>query len=222
MPYGAEGETWTWRGAFDVGEYGLGKTAVPLVLGKDVPMNAKLLSCPQLDDTTGEVSEMEGCIAVFERDASPVYTHYDDSIKDNTGMRGTDMVLMFMCTVGNYDYMFQLIFSMDGNIEVSIFATGIILARGVVNEKNNPNCIENCYDYVNENTVAPLHQHFFNYRIDFDIDGASNMITEVGNNFSSSDNRLIELFTDVLRLILPMIPKARKILLVERSHYTVL
>lgn len=186
VPYGADGDTWTWRGAFDAGEYGLGKTASPIMAGKDVPANAKLLSCPRVDDATGEVKEVEGCIAVYERDASPVYTHYDS--EDSVGMKGTDMVITFMCTVGNYDYMFDLIFSMDGNIEVCIFATGILLARGVVKKKNDPNCVEDCHDYVNEYTVAPSHQHFFNYRIDFDIDGANNMLTEVGNNFCAIIN----------------------------------
>ncbi|KAJ6635453.1 Primary amine oxidase, partial [Pseudolycoriella hygida] len=106
VPYGADGKTWRWRGAFDAGEYGMGKYAAPLALGKDVPVNA------------------------------------------------------------------------DGNIEVSIAATGILLAKGVVRKKNDPSCIEDCQDFVNEHTLAPVHQHFFNYRIDFDIDGSSNMLTE--------------------------------------------
>lgn len=180
VPYGAAGKTWRWRGAFDGGEYGLGKSASPLVLGKDVPMNAKLLSCPRLDDTTGEVSELDGCIAIFEVDDSPMYKHYDADRKIAEGMTATNMVMSFMCTVGNYDYIYNFIFSMEGNIEIRVYATGILLARGVIQEKNDPDCIENCQDFINENTVAPPHQHYFNYRIDFDIDGANNMLTEVG------------------------------------------
>ncbi len=182
VPYGADGDTWRWRGAFDAGEYGLGNTASPLILGKDVPSNAKLLSCPRLNDETGEVTELEGCIAVYEQDASPLYKHYDADSNVHEGMPGTQMVIGFMCTVGNYDYIFDLIFSLDGNIEVRISALGMLLLRGVVKEKNDPTCIEDCIDYVNEHTIAPEHQHFFNYRIDFDIDGTNNMLTEVSSN----------------------------------------
>ncbi|KAJ6635451.1 Primary amine oxidase [Pseudolycoriella hygida] len=55
VPYGADGKTWRWRGAFDAGEYGLGRVITPLLLGKDVPTNAKLFPCPQVDDVTGDV-----------------------------------------------------------------------------------------------------------------------------------------------------------------------
>lgn len=136
------------------------------------------------------MSELEGCIAVYERDASPLYKHYDSDLKADEGMKGTNMVLTFMCTVGNYDYMFDLIFSMDGNIQVVIHATGLLLLRAVIPTINDPNCIEDCKDYINENAIAPVHQHFFNYRIDFDVDGANNMLTEVRNNNSLNRNHI--------------------------------
>lgn len=42
VPYGADGNTWLWRGAFDAGEYGLGKSASPLILGNyDININFK-------------------------------------------------------------------------------------------------------------------------------------------------------------------------------------
>lgn len=195
VPYGADGETWRWRGIFDAGEYGLGKYASPLMLGRDVPINAKLLSCVQLDDTSGKVSKLEGCIAVYERDASPVYKHYNEDLGVDDAISATDMIITFVSTVGNYDYIFNFIFSMDGNIEVLVYATGILLLRGVLNEKNDPNCIEDCKDYVNGNTIAPVHQHFFNYRIDFDIDGANNMLTQVRNTCLSPN--FLVIFTNL-------------------------
>lgn len=179
VPYGASGETWRFRGAFDAGEYRLGSSASPIMLGQDVPSNAKLLSCPQVDDTTGEVTELEGCIAIYERDVSPLYYHYEQDTKRHEVKSGSELVITFMCTVGNYDYMFDYAFSMDGNIMPMVMATGLLLPRAVTNKKNDPDCIEDCQDYIHENTIGPLHQHFFNYRIDFDIDGANNLLTEV-------------------------------------------
>lgn len=192
VPYGADGETWRWRGAFDVGEYGLGKSVSPLLLGKDVPSNARLLSCPQLNDLTGEVSSIEGCIAVYERDNLPMYKHYDSGSDTHDSIAGTELVITSMSTIGNYDYFFEFVFSMDGNVRVGVNAVGLILLRGVENEKNDPNCIEDCHDYVNEHTVGALHQHFFNYRIDFDIDGTNNLLTEVSIAFYKAiRNRLV-------------------------------
>lgn len=179
VPYGASGETWRWRGAFDAGEYGLGKTAASLALGVDVPLNSQLFSCPQLDADTAEVTALEGCFAVFERDASPGYKHYDRDSEATSAIAGSEMVLAFMCTVGNYDYVFHIIFSMDGNINVRTYATGLLLSRAVPQKLNDPNCIEDCQDFVNTNLISPVHQHFLSYRIDFDVDGTNNMLTEV-------------------------------------------
>lgn len=62
---------------------------------------------------------------------------------------------------------------------VMVMATGVLLARAVLNKMNDPNCIEDCLDYIHENTIAPVHQHYVNFRIDMDVDGASNMFLEV-------------------------------------------
>lgn len=183
VPYGADGETWRWRGAFDVGEYGIGKTVSPLISGVDVPSNAKLLSCPKLNDNTGEVSELKGCIAVYERDNLPMYKHYDSDTDTHDSVTGTELVITSLSTIGNYDYFFEYVFTMDGNVQVGVLALGMVLLRGMANKKNDPNCIEDCLDYVNEHTIAPVHQHYFNYRIDFDIDGSNNMLTEVRITF---------------------------------------
>ncbi|KAJ6635452.1 Primary amine oxidase [Pseudolycoriella hygida] len=176
VPYGAHGKTWRWRGAFDAGEYGMGKNASPLKRGRDVPMTAKMLPCQKVDDNTGEVTVMEGCIAIYERDDSPLLKHYHETVK--AAKAGAEMVIAYMCTIGNYDYIIDHVFTMDGNIEVSLAATGILLARAVPNRINDPNCVEDCKDYINYHTIAPVHQHFFNYKIDFDIDGVDNSLLE--------------------------------------------
>ncbi len=179
VPYGSTGETWRFRSAFDASEYGIGKHVAPLMLGRDVPTNAQLFSCSLVDESTGNVEEIEGCVGMYERDVLPVYTHYDKANNYHEGVTGTEMVITFMSTIGNYDYMFQYIFSMDGNIMVHLMASGIILSKGIIQRKNDPNCIEDCQDIVHDHNGGAVHQHFFCYRIDFDIDGPSNVLTEV-------------------------------------------
>ncbi|KAG4065715.1 hypothetical protein HA402_012393 [Bradysia odoriphaga] len=179
VPYGASGYTWRWREVFDTGVYGLGKNASPIMLGIDAPPYAKVLPCTKYNDLTGEVSELENCIALYERPVWPEYYHYDIGSDTHYARAGTELVIMSMCTVGNYVYMWEYVFKMDGTIMVMVMATGIVLNRAVINEKNDPNCIEECLDYINEHSIGPVHQHFVNYRIDFDIDGASNTLMQV-------------------------------------------
>lgn len=179
VPYGASGYAWRWRGAFDAGVYGLSISASPIMLGVDVPPNAKLLSCLRYDMSTGEAKDLENCIAVYERPVWPVYYHYDSGSDTHDAKAGTELVITSMCTVGNYDYMWEYVFSMDGTIMVMVMATGILLSRAVFDPKNDPNCIETCEDYIHEHVIAPLHQHYANFRIDLDVDGASNTFLQV-------------------------------------------
>jgi primary-amine oxidase len=60
---------------------------------------------------------------------------------------------------------------MDGTIHVEPQLTGILLAKGS-NLATSP-CVSGCKPLVEKNVLAPPHQHFFNFRIDFDIDGAT-------------------------------------------------
>lgn len=192
VPYGAQGETWRWRGAFDAGEYGFGKSISPIIVGQDVPENAIILSCPYLDDTSGEVSVIENCIALYERDGGTLYKHYDASTAEGYGKRSREMVVAFSCTIGNYDYIFQYVFKMGGNIDIDIRATGMVLSRATIQAKNDPNCIENCQDFIAEHTIGPQHQHFFCFRIDFDIEGTNNLVTEVGRNSRFGSHSMME------------------------------
>src|ERR1700755_363211 len=50
VPYGLDDENWSWRGAFDVGEYNAGKLAQGLERGRDVPDHAVLLDARLFDD----------------------------------------------------------------------------------------------------------------------------------------------------------------------------
>jgi len=181
VPYGAGGEEWRWRAAFDAGEYGLGKLAFPLVRGQDVPENSVLLNCTEVDDDNGVPSALGGCIAAYERDTGFLYKHSDwtRTTARTDGRRGRQMVLTFIATVGNYDYAFEYIFLMDGTLHVNVRLTGILLARGMSSATNDATCLDTCTVLINEHLTAPVHQHFFNYRIDFDVDGELNYVAEV-------------------------------------------
>jgi len=181
VPYGAGGKHWRWRNYFDAGEYAVGSSATPLVHGQDVPENAILLNCTQFSTrtTSFKVQSLPGCIAAYERDTGMLYKHTNWNTGKTNGRRGRQMVLGFLSSLGNYAYFYEYIFHMDGTLQVNVKLTGTILPRGVRYTRNDPNCIESCATPVEDYLVAPPHQHFFNYRIDLDVDGPQNYVARV-------------------------------------------
>ena len=77
-------------------------------------------------------------------------------------------------TIGNYTYMVDYVFRLDGSIDVRAGATGTTLNRGIATNGAD----ERFGGTVSPNISAPNHQHFFNFRIDFDVDGTANRLVE--------------------------------------------
>jgi primary-amine oxidase len=171
VPYADPDETWSFRNAFDVGEYGLGKTAHPLKKGEDVPENAVLLDAVIPSDVGAEPAIIPGAVAIFERDAGILWKHRDSESGQTDIRRARELVLMFLTTIGNYDYGISYIFHLDGSIQVEAQLTGILLPKGSSMTKNP--CTSGCQSLVEKNIIAPNHQHFFNFRIDLDVDSAN-------------------------------------------------
>jgi primary-amine oxidase len=176
VPYGDKDKTWAFRNAFDVNEYGLGRTAHTLELEKDVPSHATLLSSVFADDL-GRTMELKDSVAIYERDGGLLWKHMDQPTRESETRRGRDLYLTFTTTIGNYDYGINWIFKQDASIEVEAFLTGIMLAKGSVVETNP--CEHECTHLVEPRIVAPNHQHFFAFRLDFDVDGAANTPVQV-------------------------------------------
>ena len=84
------------------------------------------------------------------------------------------MVVLFVATVGNYDYGFYWYFYLDGTIQAEVKLTGIIQTQAVAPGTRVP--------YVNPVTpelAGPHHQHMFSYRLDMCLDGPANSVYEV-------------------------------------------
>ena len=176
VPYGAPRKAWTFRNAFDVGEYGLGKTLHPMVLGQDVPDNAVLINTTIPNDLGREPEVIPGA-AIYERNSGILWKHRNVETGHVDIRKARQLVLTFMTTVGNYDYGINYVFNLDGTMHVGAQLTGILLARGTKIERNP--CDVGCIPLVEKNILAPTHQHFFNFRIDFDVDGTANYAAEM-------------------------------------------
>lgn len=179
VPYGDPDPNWNWRSAFDVGEYGIGRLASPIERNVDAPENAVYLSFPVATDA-GDVQTLRDSVAIFERDGGMLWKHYDIDRDYNESRRARQLVVMFIATVGNYDYALNWIFHQDGTLELRADLTGIMLAKGVAESHDLHSA-----HAVAPNLVAPHHQHFFNFRLDLDVDG-------VGNSIFESNSRALE------------------------------
>lgn len=177
VPYGDPSENWVWRNAFDLGEYGVGRLANSLVKGADVPNNAVLRDAVFVDDY-GKAYVQPAAWAVYERDAGILWKHFDFDTGHDECRRARELVVGTVATIGNYDYAFWWIFGQDGVIQVEGELTGVCLAKGVPEKTTNAE-INKTGTMVAPNIVAPNHQHFFGFRLDFDVDGTGNSVVEL-------------------------------------------
>jgi primary-amine oxidase len=182
VPYGDPQDTWSWRSAFDVGEYSFGRRVSPLESGVDVPSNATFIQAAFVDNF-GKVHETPRALALYERDGGVLWKHFDNNLKRNFSRRGIDLVVSFGIAVGNYDYMLNYIFRQEGSLEVEAVLTGIMLAKAVPPQTGQEShTAHDPYGHqVAEGVVAVHHQHFFNFRIDFDVDGPRNSLLEMNS-----------------------------------------
>jgi primary-amine oxidase len=184
VPYGDPDENWRWRAAFDVGEYSVGRLASPLEPNTDAPQNAQLIDAVFADDS-GKPYTLEHAVGLYERDGGILWKHFDTASGKNESRRARDLVIFFVATIGNYDYAVNYIFKQDGTLEVDLALTGIMLAKGVKEKRADENHSahgDNSGHLVAEHIVAPHHQHFFSFRLDFDVDGVNNSVTELNTS----------------------------------------
>ncbi|MBW4427716.1 MAG: primary-amine oxidase [Nostoc desertorum CM1-VF14] len=176
VPYGNPEPTWSFRNAFDVGEYNFGSLATTMELGKEIPENGLLLDAVFANEQ-GEPYKIPGVIGIYERDNGMLWKHYEYNTQRNDVRRSRELVMSMTVAIDNYDYSLNWIFHQDGTLEVQNELTGIILAQGTSAQKQSA---EDSYGrLIAKNIVGVNHQHFFNYRLDFDVDGKANSVMEM-------------------------------------------
>jgi primary-amine oxidase len=183
VPYMDPDKGWYFRTYMDSGEYGFGNFLSPLKKGTDCPANAKFISMT-LSDDRGDPMALPDSVCVFERSiGDPVWRHFEifaqspGKIVPAEGRPATELVVRSASEVGNYDYLIDYIFQQDGTIRIAVGATGIDSVKGVAAKSmKDPTAADDTRygTLIAPNLVAPMHSHFFNFRLDLDIDGESN------------------------------------------------
>ncbi len=174
VPYGDPRPTQARKNAFDVGEYGMGMCANSFRLGCDCVGHIEYLDA-HLCDSRGRAFTIPNAICIHEEDYGILWKHTDRRLPDAPEVRRSRrLVISSVSTVENYEYGFFWYFYQDGNIQFEIKLTGI-LSLGALHDGEKPKY----GTLIAPRLYAPNHQHFFNVRLDFDIDGMSNTVQQL-------------------------------------------
>ena len=180
VPYGDPDTGWYFKAYLDSGEYGMGTLTSPIQRGQDAPENAVLLDAT-IADYTGAPTKIPNAMAVFERYAGPEFKHQEMG-KPNLSTERRELVVRWISTVGNYDYIFDWVFAENGTIGINAGATGIEAVKGVRSRTmQDPTAVEDTRygTLIDHNIVGTTHQHIYNFRLDLDVDGERNSLTEL-------------------------------------------
>ena len=230
VPYGDPTLHWFYRNAFDVGEYTLGRSSDILRPGKECPASSTFFNVIFADDF-GLPYRQDATVCLFEADADIVWKHYDFNTGLDEARRGRKLVLRWMASTGNYDYGFDWVFQQDGSLEQVTTATGIVLPKGVLSTRlidaNDPIAAADTRygTLVAPNIVATNHQHFFNWRLDVDIEGQLNRVLESNVESlppSPTDNPQANAFQAVETPLTSELQAQRDLNLASNRHWAVI
>jgi primary-amine oxidase len=177
VPYMDPSFDWYRRTFFDAGEFNSGGFSKPLLRGLDCPETAVYLD-GLISGDEGRPRPVPNVTCLFEREAGDMaWRHFSG---DPESRRKRDLVVRSAAVLGNYDYVFDWTFQQDGSIRVAVGATGIAEVKSTAQARADSQLsaatqAADAYGrFVDQNLIAVNHDHYFNFRIDLDVDGPVN------------------------------------------------
>jgi primary-amine oxidase len=172
VPYGTPERSHYRKNVFDSGELGFGRMANSLTLGCDC-LGVIHYFDAVVPDVFGTPRTIERCICLHEEDAGMAWKHFDLRTDRTEVRRARKLVISSISTIGNYEYASYWYLHQDGRIEYEMKATGIINTAGCI--PGQPGKFGN---EVAPGVVGHIHQHIFSARLDMEVDGPNNTVTE--------------------------------------------
>jgi primary-amine oxidase len=173
IPYADTNPTVVFKNAFDIGEYGLGSYVNSLALGCDCLGDITYLD-GVVHDSRGQVVVIRNAICLHEEDAGILWKHHDWRSGATDVRRARRLVISTIVTVGNYEYGLYWYLALDGGIAFEAKLTGVVHTAGVAAGDDPASAT-----LVAPGVSAGYHQHFFCARLDLDVDGERNVLSEV-------------------------------------------
>jgi primary-amine oxidase len=173
VPYGDPSPTHYFKNAIDAGENGVGISASPLTLGCDCLGEIRYLDAT-VADADGAPVTIPNAICMHEEDYGVLWRHIEWRNGRGEVRRSRRLVISSFSAIGNYDYGFFWYLYQDGTIEYEIKLTGVLSTGAVA-----PDVVPAHGTLIAPGLNAMIHQHFFNVRLDLDVDGLENAVEEV-------------------------------------------
>ncbi|KAI5825435.1 amine oxidase catalytic domain-containing protein [Schizophyllum commune Tattone D] len=147
--------------------FGMGRSVRDMLPGYDCPHEAVFLPATT-HSGVGSV-HVPRAICIFEQDSGKPITRHTGYAEGEFGaVKGYTLTIRSISTVGNYDYLFDYVFHLDGTMEVKLSASGYL--QGGFWEPT-----QNGYGgRIRDTSMGNLHDHIINYKVDFDIAGLEN------------------------------------------------
>lgn len=176
VPYGDASPTHNFKNVFDTGEVGIGVLANSLELGCDcLGVIHYFDAC--LNDPEGNPTPRKNAICMHEEDFSILWKHLEYNEDGSTRVevrRSRRLVISMIATVGNYEYGYYWYLYQDGTIQFEVKLTGIIAPAAIASGEQPISGT-----LVTPGLYGPNHQHYFNVRLDWMLDGQENSVIEV-------------------------------------------
>ncbi|KHO01369.1 copper amine oxidase 1 [Metarhizium album ARSEF 1941] len=164
VPYGDPRPPFHRKHAFDFGDGGVGRMTNSLVLGCDclgaIHYLDALLSGPD-----GSPVPAKSVVCVHEQDSGVLWKHTNFRTNKAVVARSRELVVQFICTLANYEYIFAFKLDLAGGITLETRATGIVSVVAIDQGKTS-----SYGNLVAPGVLAQNHQHIIAARIDPAID----------------------------------------------------
>lgn len=170
VPYGDPRPPFHRKQAFDFGDGGAGRVANNLGLGCDCLGVIRYFDAVTAD-SEGKPSTSKNVICLHEQDAGILWKHTNFRTGRAVVTRSRELIVQFVVTLANYEYVFAYKFDQAGGITVETRATGIVSVVNIDKGKTSP-----WGNVVSPGVLAQNHQHLFALRIDPAIDGHRNTV----------------------------------------------
>eukprot|EP00282_Hemiselmis_andersenii_P036548 CAMPEP_0169427548 /NCGR_PEP_ID=MMETSP1042-20121227/835_1 /TAXON_ID=464988 /ORGANISM="Hemiselmis andersenii, Strain CCMP1180" /LENGTH=660 /DNA_ID=CAMNT_0009537625 /DNA_START=22 /DNA_END=2005 /DNA_ORIENTATION=- len=174
VPYADPHPPFQRKCAFDVGDYGLGYCANSLELGCDCLGHIHYFD-GTLSDSAGKPYTVKKAICMHEEDQGLLWKHVEYRNAHNESRRSRELVVSFIATVVNYEYLFYWRFKQDGTIDYEIKLSGELSTNLMSAAEDVPSHGVIVAPGVN----SQYHQHMFCTRLDVEVAGASNTVSEI-------------------------------------------
>ncbi|KAJ7741169.1 amine oxidase catalytic domain-containing protein [Mycena maculata] len=162
------------------GGFGMGTATRSVIVGYDCPYDSLLL--PGITHSEPGTLLRQDAICVFERDSGKPLIRHIGYMKGEMGaIKGYELVVRTISTIGNYDYLFDYTFQLDGTMEVRVSLSGYLQGAWWDDAEA---------DYgtkIRDTYMGNLHDHVINYKFDFDIAGTRNSLMAI-----SLENEVVE------------------------------